>query len=280
MTEIVEPPFRDPDLDVSGEVVGFYPREFYALDNFSSFQVIWQGRRWPTSEHAYQASHFFDTYPEIVDEIAESMSADQALRIAREHADKIPGDWDDRKVAVMEQICLAKLMQNPYVQKKLLQTGEIPIVEDSPKDDFWGWGADRQGRNELGKIWMRLREQLGSGDIEPVNYLAPVSSEYGLEGQWPEFRSFIRVYSKDPWRQSRLAMALLGFRGELAWRYHDDKSVKAINTVIAALAEHYPEFLEDGFEATDSDVSTSLGSIYRLDSRLENYVRNIQEQEE
>jgi hypothetical protein len=35
--------FRDPELDTSGEAVGFYPREFYMLDNFSSFQVEYAG---------------------------------------------------------------------------------------------------------------------------------------------------------------------------------------------------------------------------------------------
>lgn len=28
------------------------------------------------------------------------------------------------------------------------------------KDPYWGWDADRQGKNELGKIWMELREEL------------------------------------------------------------------------------------------------------------------------
>ena len=72
--------FRDPQLETSGEIIGFYPREFYVFDNFSSFQVDYQGRRWPTSEHAYQASHFFETAPELVEAIAEARSADQHPR--------------------------------------------------------------------------------------------------------------------------------------------------------------------------------------------------------
>jgi hypothetical protein len=52
MSELPKP-FRDHQLDTSGEVVGFYPREFYIFDNFSSFQVIWHGQRWATDEHAY-----------------------------------------------------------------------------------------------------------------------------------------------------------------------------------------------------------------------------------
>ena len=43
----------------------------------------------------------------------------------------------------MESICRAKLEQHPYVQKKLLQTGNYIIMEDSPTDSFWGCGYDR-----------------------------------------------------------------------------------------------------------------------------------------
>ena len=60
----------------------------------------------------------------------------------------------------MQDILRHKLQQNPYVEKKLRQTGDKKIVEDSPKDNFWGWGAKRDGKNELGKIWMKLRDEL------------------------------------------------------------------------------------------------------------------------
>ena len=62
----------------------------------------------------------------------------------------------------MEEIVRAKCEQNPYVKQKLLETLDEEIIEDSPKDAFWGWGENRDGRNELGKIWMRLRNELNS----------------------------------------------------------------------------------------------------------------------
>lgn len=165
MTEIPQP-FRDPELDVSGEVVGFYPREFYTFDNFSSFQVVWRGVRWATSEHAYQASHFFDTDPELAEQIRDAMSAHDAYKLAKANADKAPKNWGEIKVGIMEEIVKCKLEQHRYIQEKLRQTGDVLIVEDSPKDDFWGWGANRDGRNELGKIWMRLRYAMHEGTLD------------------------------------------------------------------------------------------------------------------
>lgn len=158
--------FRDPVLDVSGEVAAFYPREFYPFCNFASFQVEWRGRLWPTSEHAYQAAHFFDTAPDLAEVIFNVRSAHEAFKIAKANGGKAPENWEDIKEEIMLDICRNKLRQHEYVQQKLLETGEAPIVEDSPTDSFWGWGADRKGRNALGRIWMRLRDELRSGELQ------------------------------------------------------------------------------------------------------------------
>jgi ribA/ribD-fused uncharacterized protein len=151
--------FRDPQLDMSGKVIGFYEREFYVFSNFSSFQVDYKGRRWATSEHAYQASHYFESAPDLIEQIFNARSAHEAYIIAKVNANKAPENWDDIKVDIMYEICKLKLQQNPYVKQKLLQTCDLYMVEDSPTDDFWGWGKQRDGRNELGKIWMQLREE-------------------------------------------------------------------------------------------------------------------------
>ncbi len=143
--------------------IGFYNREFFCLDNFSSFKVLVDGVLYPTVEHAYQASKFLTTAPEVAELITDSYSAYDAQRIAHEHIDEQRPDWDEVKLPIMEKIVRLKLEQNPYVKRKLLETGDCIICEDSPKDAFWGIGADRKGRNELGKIWMKLRAELKEG---------------------------------------------------------------------------------------------------------------------
>ena len=44
-------------LDTEHEVF-FYEQEFYVLSNFSAFSLMWQGHRFPTSEHAYHWEKF------------------------------------------------------------------------------------------------------------------------------------------------------------------------------------------------------------------------------
>ena len=97
---------------------------------------------------------------ELVEKVKHSHSADEAQRIAYANRDKQRKDWDDVKVGIMEELLRLKIEQNPYVKKKLLQTGDYTIVEDSPKDSFWGWGHNRDGVNQLGKLWMKLRDEL------------------------------------------------------------------------------------------------------------------------
>lgn len=57
MIEVVE--YRDPWLSEKvNDIIGFYPREFYCLDNFSSFKVEYNGYIYSTAEEAYQAAKF------------------------------------------------------------------------------------------------------------------------------------------------------------------------------------------------------------------------------
>lgn len=142
------------------EVIGFYPREFYPFDNFSSFKVEWNGYLFASVEEAYQAASFMGSDEELVEKIKKSHSADEAQRIVYANRDKRREDWDDVKISIMEELLRLKIEQNPYVKKKLLQTEDYMIVEDSPKDDFWGWGPNRNGQNNLGKLWMKLRKEL------------------------------------------------------------------------------------------------------------------------
>jgi ribA/ribD-fused uncharacterized protein len=151
---------RDPRLETSGKAVAFYEREFYCFSNFSSFAMKWRGKIWPTSEHAYQAAHFFKTAPALAKKIHQAKSAHEAYKLAQANAAKAPKNWEEIKISIMEDIVEHKLRQNPYVMRKLKQTGGRLIVEDSPKDNFWGWGPRRSGRNELGKVWMRLRDKI------------------------------------------------------------------------------------------------------------------------
>lgn len=136
----------------------FYERRWYFFSNFSAFAVYWHDRNWPTVEHAYQAAKFTDW--KIRDLIQSARSAHDAKKIAQANSDRVRPDWDKVKIGIMEEILRAKLDQHPYIRAKLMETGLATIIEDSPKDSFWGRGPDWKGENNLGKLWMKLRDEL------------------------------------------------------------------------------------------------------------------------
>lgn len=149
------------------DVIGFYPREFYPLDNFSSFKVEVDGYLYSSLEEAFQSLLFLPDHPEISEKIKNSHSAHEAQKIMFENIDKVLYS-NEEQLIIMEKLLRLKLEQNPYVKKKLLETKDYIIVEDSPKDSFWGWGLDRDGENRLGKLWMKLRDELKKGNVKII----------------------------------------------------------------------------------------------------------------
>lgn len=144
--------------ELEGKVL-FYGGEFgYCFSNFAAFSVVWRGRTWMTSEHAYQSAAFDDA--SIIEEIFNATSAHNALKLAIKYLDKMRPSWQTEKYAVMKEICQAKLDQHPYIQVTLKKSGKAELVEDSPKDAYWGRGADWSGENNLGKVWMELRKEM------------------------------------------------------------------------------------------------------------------------
>lgn len=137
----------------------FYEHEFYVFSNFSSFRLLWQGVDFDTSEHAYHWEKFPDN-PEVRELIINARSAHDAFKVAQKYKATRRPDWDEVKVSVMRDILKAKLAQHSYVRKKLVEAKGCEIIEDSWRDDFWGWGPNKDGQNQLGKLWMELSKEI------------------------------------------------------------------------------------------------------------------------
>lgn len=149
-----------PDTD---RQVFFYEQDFYVLSNFSAFTLDWRNIRFDTSEAAYHYEKFVGggaRASAVAHNIACAPSAHEAFKIAERNKELRRPDWDDVKVGIMRDILRAKVEQHEYVRRKLLATGDRELIEDSWRDDFWGWGPSRDGQNMLGKLWMEVRAEL------------------------------------------------------------------------------------------------------------------------
>jgi ribA/ribD-fused uncharacterized protein len=148
--------------------VFFYEQEFYVLSNFSSFNVWLDGIRFQTAEHAYHFSKFnydtenedlLKTLKELREEIRSAESAHKAFELGQKNKCFRNPNWEEIKFSVMLNILRLKVQQHEYVKKKLLQTGNRELIENSWRDDVWGWGPNKNGQNALGKLWMVIREE-------------------------------------------------------------------------------------------------------------------------
>jgi hypothetical protein len=155
MKSINVPGFIKPD---TAKAVYFYEQEFYVLSNFSAFRVRVFGHNFDTAEHAYHYCKFFESQHAV--RILKANSAHEAFKVAQQLKDFVRPDWIYVRERIMRDILIAKVAQHPYVQKKLLETGDRQLIEDSWRDSFWGWGEDRKGENRLGKIWESVRSEL------------------------------------------------------------------------------------------------------------------------
>ena len=113
------------------------------------------GLRFPSVEHAFQAAKSLD--PDIRWQFQYCRSAGEAKQ--RGKMIELRPDWEKVKIQVMTDLVRNKF-QCPELKQKLLDTGYAHLEEGNNHGDrFWGT-VKGQGRNELGKILMKVRDEL------------------------------------------------------------------------------------------------------------------------
>lgn len=143
------------------EIIEFYSveEEFGEFSNFALYPVKLQGKIWQTSEHYFQAQKFEDK--EYREKIRKAKSPMKAAELGRSRKVKIVSNWDKIKDNVMYDAVKAKFTQHEELKQLLLSTGDAKLVEHTENDNYWGDGGKQgKGLNKLGKILMKVREEL------------------------------------------------------------------------------------------------------------------------
>ena len=83
-----------------------------------------------------------------------------AVRMGRSRKRLLRKDWEAVKDSIMCEAVLAKFTQHADLWETLLATGGAKIVEHTENDNYRGDGGDGSGKNRLGQILMRVREEL------------------------------------------------------------------------------------------------------------------------
>lgn len=135
---------------------------YAALSNFFKGKpIVIDGVSYPTGEHAFHAGKATNDADRM--RIAKARTADQAKQIGR--SIKMRPDWDRFRKRWMKRVIAAKFTDGRAEAKVLRSTGTAKLVEGTLwNDEFWGVNLElpgRPGRNELGKMLMARRRELG-----------------------------------------------------------------------------------------------------------------------
>lgn len=144
------------------EVIRFYSvaDTYGEFSNFADYPIFLASKRWPTSEHYFQAQKFSDLA--LRERIRKAKNPMIAARLGRDRSTPLRRDWESIKVGVMTDAVLAKFSQHQDLAELLLGTGDALLVEHTANDSYWGDGGDGSGKNMLGQVLMRVRERLRS----------------------------------------------------------------------------------------------------------------------
>lgn len=150
----------DNASDQMEEEIKFYSEtgKYGEFSNFAFFPIRLKSKTWNTTEHYYQAQKFEnEAYQE---KIRNAESPMKAAELGRSRKERILKNWDNKKDNVMFEAVRAKFTQHPELGQMLRDTGNAKIIEHTENDAYWGDGGDGKGKNKLGKILMKVREEL------------------------------------------------------------------------------------------------------------------------
>jgi len=161
-------------------------KPYGAFSNLFPRQIVFEDRKYPTAEHAYQAGK---AKKEGVRDWILSAPTPALLAMAAHGLytwDIVP-EWSKIKFDRMRQVLRAKFTQHHDLRELLLSTGDARLIETGRTDNSVNrtWGeVNGKGMNKLGVFLMELREELRKGKVPPVKALKPTerSSKRGGNG--------------------------------------------------------------------------------------------------
>lgn len=137
-------------------VIMSFTGDYAFLSNFYPVDVIYDGWKYRTVEHAYQAAKTLDLY--MRDAIRSCRKPGLAKTFGRA-AELRPG-WDEIKLSVMADLLRQKFTVREDLKARLLETGDATLVEGNHWHDVW-WGVcNGRGENHLGILLMEIRDEL------------------------------------------------------------------------------------------------------------------------
>src|SRR6187399_1920660 len=118
------------------------------LSNFYLAEVEYEGLKYPSTEHAYQAAKTLNKQMRVLF-TDKTLTPGRAKGVGKKL--DLRSDWESVKIGVMETLVREKFTKHPKLLQRLLETGDELLVEGNTwGDKFWGQ-VNGEGENWLGK---------------------------------------------------------------------------------------------------------------------------------
>lgn len=161
-----------------GTIYSFDPKTpHFFLSNFYPCSVTYEGITYPTTEHAYQAAKTLDDSVRML--IMRSPRASDAKKLGGTII--LRSDWNQVKIAVMDELLRAKFSVGSNLEQRLWQTGDNHLIEGNYwHDRFWGQcfcaRHDWEGENHLGGLLMEIRADIQELEAQNASKGSSVSA--------------------------------------------------------------------------------------------------------
>ncbi|KAF9556033.1 hypothetical protein CPC08DRAFT_642018 [Agrocybe pediades] len=125
------PPSIKPSSSTRNRILFYHKHDpHYGFTNFSAHPVIYNGKRYPTSEHLFQSFKFQQHRPNLAEHIRTcSERPSVAFSEARRFQPEVRPDWKQVNIEKMDETLFHKFTQHADLQAELLATGDAELVE-------------------------------------------------------------------------------------------------------------------------------------------------------
>ena len=130
-----------------------FSRDRFFLSNFYPHPFFFNGRIYPTAEHAFQAAKCVDQGES--ERVRQAPSPAAAKQIGRRV--QLRADWNEVRVDVMRAV-LAVKFSDPDLRIRLVATDMAELVEENTWGDRFWRRSRGAGNNTLGHLLMELRD--------------------------------------------------------------------------------------------------------------------------
>ena len=162
------------NASLSRPTISFFREDqpYGSFSNFSADGITVDGVDYKTVEHYYQAAKFQNTDSEWAKVIIAQEKPILAFYKGQDKRHQTRQDWETVKDDVMRFAVMTKALAHQHFRHELLETIGSNLVENNPKDAYWGCGKNGLGENMLGRILEEIRCSLSASPdaLSPEDY--------------------------------------------------------------------------------------------------------------